>query len=451
MDSIDAEIYVEQIHRKRDFWRTRRVRLLETSVSDLRGDRAQFEVVLKYKLEAAGIPCVKLPDAKLFELMWRRQRDSISHAFLQFINRSKKLGLPSEQLQQRIADRPVSQRHRKFWELGLVVLAEYEAIMQSRHQMDFEDLLAQAIARIEASCGECSYGGGSGSQHSVKLNELRWLLLDEFQDFSPKLYQLIGAMRRYNPQLKIFCVGDDWQAINGFAGASTTFLLDFAKWFPNGASAHLLYNRRSAREIVEAGNKLMAKYPPPAKVYKHKQFGEIKVTSLDKVEFNPKGENSLDRAYMFEQLAFDNDYAAARTLKVAHHIAGHKAAAGKKIVVLSRTERLHNVLLADYERKLHKLLGGRGDIHFSTIHKYKGLEADFVVLANVCEYTAPLIHPDNLLQSIFYDSEKAAWDEALEEELRLFYVALSRAKKRISILTMTGEESRFLQLAGLHV
>jgi len=42
-------------------------------------------------------------------------------------------------------------------------------------------------------------------------------MIDEYQDFSPLYYELVSAISKYNPDLKIICVGDDWQLINSFA------------------------------------------------------------------------------------------------------------------------------------------------------------------------------------------------------------------------------------------
>jgi DNA helicase-4 len=49
-------------------------------------------------------------------------------------------------------------------------------------------------------------------------------MIDEFQDFSQMFFELIDAIRSQNVTTRVFCVGDDWQAINGFAGSDLRFL-----------------------------------------------------------------------------------------------------------------------------------------------------------------------------------------------------------------------------------
>jgi DNA helicase-4 len=76
-----------------------------------------------------------------------------------------------------------------------------------------------------------------------------------------------------------------------------------------------------------------------------------------------------------------------------------------------------------------------------TVHSFKGLEEEIVILVRVCEGAFPLLHPDDSLFTIFGQSEI----DVLEEERRLFYVAITRAKERLYILTEQGRESPFLQ------
>jgi len=64
----------------------------------------------------------------------------------------------------------------------------------------------------------------------VQLNELKWLMVDEYQDFSQLFYSLIKAIRENNSDVKLFCVGDDWQAINAFAGSNLCYFADFRKY-----------------------------------------------------------------------------------------------------------------------------------------------------------------------------------------------------------------------------
>lgn len=83
-------------------------------------------------------------------------------------------------------------------------------------------------------------------------------------------------------------------------------------------------------------------------------------------------------------------------------------------------------------------------ITISTTHKYKGKENDAVIVLDAITGFYPLIHPAWIFQRVFGDTI----EKLIEEERRLFYVALSRAKEDLFILTMKGEESPFLSALG---
>jgi DNA helicase-4 len=70
-------------------------------------------------------------------------------------------------------------------------------------------------------------------------------------------------------------------------------------------------------------------------------------------------------------------------------------------------------------------------LRFKTMHSSKGLDDDVVVLMNVCNDVIPSIHPSSKLFEVFGRTP----NKILDEEKRLFYVAITRAKKKLYILT----------------
>jgi len=79
-------------------------------------------------------------------------------------------------------------------------------------------------------------------------------------------------------------------------------------------------------------------------------------------------------------------------------------------------------------------------IRIGTVHSFKGLEAEIVIVLRTTQGAFPLIHPDNALFRIFGETEASA----LAEERRLFYVALTRAASKTYLLTESGRESDYL-------
>ncbi|RMH39385.1 MAG: ATP-dependent helicase [Gammaproteobacteria bacterium] len=76
----------------------------------------------------------------------------------------------------------------------------------------------------------------------------------------------------------------------------------------------------------------------------------------------------------------------------------------------------------------------------STIHKYKGLEKDVVIILDAIQRSYPLIHPDWIFTRVLGDHP----EKIVDEERRLFYVALTRAVDTLIVITEKGSESLFL-------
>lgn len=81
-------------------------------------------------------------------------------------------------------------------------------------------------------------------------------------------------------------------------------------------------------------------------------------------------------------------------------------------------------------------------VAMDTVHSYKGKEEDAIIVVDALTGSYPLIHPSNIFFEVLGHSMKVV----ISEEKRLFYVALSRAKKSLVIVTERGIESPFLRI-----
>jgi DNA helicase-4 len=145
-----------------------------------------------------------------------------------------------------------------------------------------------------------------------------------------------------------------------------------------------------------------------------------------------------------------NRIVASKYLKKCYQIITSPENQGKSIAILSRTNWIDGVRLNDFKNRLiacftptdlQAMEDPKNKIDVQTAHKYKGLEADLVIILGACDGAFPLLHPDNALFEIFGKTLMDAFDE----ERRLFYVALTRAKSSLYILTEKGRESVFLK------
>lgn len=125
----------------------------------------------------------------------------------------------------------------------------YERLKDERKQLDFEDVLLAMAGMIEA-------------EPSVALQvreQYRFFIVDEYQDVSP-LQQ--GLLSQWLGNRRDLCVvGDASQTIYSFAGARSDYLLDFPKRYEDATVVRLEQNYRSTPPIVATANQLMRGRP----------------------------------------------------------------------------------------------------------------------------------------------------------------------------------------------
>ena len=112
----------------------------------------------------------------------------------------------------------------------------------------------------------------------------------------------------------------------------------------------------------------------------------------------------------------------------------------KEILLLHRNNDTHlKISLDGLKRALRREVVKAGvmseedfdvKVRVMTMHKSKGLEAEVVIILEADEGVIPKTHPDTRLYGVFGETEKVTMDD----QKRLFYVAMTRAKKRLYIM-----------------
>jgi DNA helicase-4 len=449
------EDYRQEMDRKRNYWEEKGIPLIETSVADMRAGREQFEAVFRQRLEEVGITCHKLPQEKLYDRVKPIHLSSFAKKATQFIQRAKKKGLSPTGIEEKVAHfDPPDERTSVFLRLATRIYRDYEHRKEEDCKIDFDDLLLEATQVVHSTEGKCSFL--VDHQRPVRVSDLRWIIIDEFQDFSPLFNDLIEAIRFYNPGVRLFCVGDDWQAINGFAGSDLAFFEGFEERYDESDRAHLLTNHRSRKSVVQQSNVLMRGLGPPARPRDDAPPGLAQIEPIDDVWVELRSQENFadaydsDRRFRFSDKKGNTDVLASRYLKRCYELMTAPENIGRKAAILSRTNRIYSIPLLRFERKLIACLteeekqqfeDPREAVRVSTVHSFKGLEEEIVILVRACEGSFPLLHPDNSLFTLFGRDEA----DVLNEERRLFYVAMTRAKRRLYILTERDRESPFLK------
>jgi DNA helicase-2/ATP-dependent DNA helicase PcrA len=125
----------------------------------------------------------------------------------------------------------------------------YENLKDERRQLDFEDVLLACAGMIE-----------SEPRIAQQVRErYRFFVVDEYQDVSPLQQRLLELWLGEREDLCV--VGDASQTIYSFAGASPDFLLGFPRRYPDATVVRLERNYRSTPAIVDTANRLMRGRP----------------------------------------------------------------------------------------------------------------------------------------------------------------------------------------------
>ena len=125
----------------------------------------------------------------------------------------------------------------------------YENVKDERRQLDFEDVLLATAGMIE-----------SEPRVAQQVREqYRFFVVDEYQDVSPLQHDLLQLWLGNRNDLCV--VGDASQTIYSFAGASPQYLLGFGSAHQNAVVVRLEQNYRSTPAIVESANRLMRGRP----------------------------------------------------------------------------------------------------------------------------------------------------------------------------------------------
>ena len=437
--------YDDMAQRKREFWAERDEWIfLEYSPDDLREKGADgFAHSLIGDLRQSGIKCSRLSEDQIWKRVRRRALDRFTKAMSAFIGRCRKLNLSPADLKEMVGKHePFSRSEELFLDIALSVYKAYLRRLKEKGKEDFNGLVWRAVDQIRR--GQTRFVRDKGREQG-DLAILRYVLIDEFQDFSAMLYELAKAIRFANPDVQFFCVGDDWQAINGFAGSDLRFFERFDEYFRDTSRFYLRANYRSARSIVEIGNALM---------HEQGQAGiaigddpgwarTCPVDSLNSLPFERKrhdGDEITPAVLRLVRFFLDQDWSVAMLCR-RNGLPWYVKYEDQKAEPDGSLEKFADHIRAFFPEE------DRARIRISTVHRYKGNEESAVIILDAVQRSFPLIHPSWVFLRIFGDSIGGIE----EEERRLFYVAISRAKKALAILTDSISSSPFLDDIAKHM
>ena len=303
----------------------------------------------------------------------------------------------------------------------------YETHLAALGALDFDDLIVRPIALLEA---DQDWLAARRRRHS-------WLLVDEYQDINQAQYRLIRLLCP-GPAPNLTVIGDPDQAIYGFRGADSAFFERFAQDFPQGAAVRLTRNYRSTDTILKASTQVIDRNPGGRRRMESGLKGPAKVTTS--VLASPaaeaeyvvaKIEGLLGGASFFALDSGRADSASDSDLTLGDVAVLYRlhALATPVAEALARAGLPFQQAGSEPVRETDDLDFSAEKISLLTMHAAKGLEFEVVFVIGLEEGLLPY-HPPGK-------------EPALEEEeRRLFFVALTRAKRRL-FLTRSRRRTLF--------
>lgn len=201
-----------------------------------------IEALIAQAIMNEGRSFNKLPEHVIWQRIQVRAIDDFTKSMTTFVSRCRKQDLTVSRLEEMIRiHKSIIPIEDQFLTLALVVYRSYVDFLQRNNWEDFDGLVQRATSKIQN--GQTLFG------KTGDFSEITHIMIDEYQDFSYLFDMFISAIQQVCPASTLFCVGDDWQAINAFAGSNTKYFNGFCKTREDAKRYYLSTNYRSVKQI----------------------------------------------------------------------------------------------------------------------------------------------------------------------------------------------------------
>ncbi len=314
------------------------------------------------------------------------------------------------------------------------MVIRYNKRLREKKNLDFDDLLLETIKLFNLK-----------KSLLTKIQHIyRHLCVDEYQDINPAQYILLKLLVGKEGQLT--AIGDPQQSIYGFRGSDARFFENFRQDFPKAAVIYLSQNYRSTRKILTASAQVIAKNTKG-----HAPELTTSLIELGRLTIHEAATDKAEAEYVvhqIERLVGGTSMFSHDSRRVGPEDEGERGEPSEhgfaEIAVLFRLNSQGRLLKEAFDRSgipyalasAQKEKESEDDdvcprrfedfrfepekVSLMTLHASKGLEFPVVFIVG-CEET---LLPLNI---VGLKSDQ-------EEERRLFYVGMTRAKKRLYLI-----------------
>ena len=293
-------------------------------------------------------------------------------------------------------------KNKSFLLLIINIYLLYQKELEDNNLLDFNDMINKSIKSLKEKGLNKKY---------------KYIIIDEYQDTSLVKVNMIQEIIKHTNS-KLLVVGDDFQSIYRFTGCDLEVFLNFNKYFKNSKTFKIINTYRNPQELINiAGSFIMRN--------KHQVKKQL-----------------LSNKHLLKPIKIyysNNQNRIFKNILLSLYNKG-------TVFVLGRNNNDINYYIDKNFIKQEDGVYKYNNITFRylTIHKSKGLEADNIILININNNYNSLpskIRDEKLLKYVKCNKEYYPYDE----ERRLFYVALTRTKNNVYIISPYHNESIFIK------
>ena len=269
-----------------------------------------------------------------------------------------------------------------------------EQYKQNNHILFFSDMVSTAFDLL--------------TKKDAILKDYSYLFIDEFQDISKERFEFIYQFHQLT-NCHIIVVGDDYQSIYQFADSDVYYFVHFLDYYEHSNQIFLNHTYRNSQELLEYAKQVILRNQ----------------NQIHKVLYSDKHLTMPIQSYYYS----DNRSYVRSLVQILKLIFEEKQA--KKVLILSRYQFDLEIVKEKQVNQLLRKCPSEIKIDMLTIHKAKGLGYDVVIFLN--------------LRQGKYGFPSTEMEIDLEEERRLFYVALTRTKSYVYLLIPKKNPSIFVE------
>jgi DNA helicase-4 len=371
---------------------------------------------LRKKLEAVGVQFTAVDPEAIFKTLDEHgQIDTFTKLIITFLGHFKGSHLTEGDLWARVLRDKEHERSTAFIRVFMPIFEAYENFLKHEDAIDFHDMISKATEHIKTG---------------RFVSPFRYVMVDEFQDISSGRSTLVKALQQSDPDVQLYCVGDDWQAIFRFAGSDINIMKEFGEHFGVYERIDLTTTFRSEKTIVDEATNFVLQ-------------NDFQISKL--VQAIRKSDQASINVGFLEPGDKSRTELLDSILQTV--VSSEMFIEGSEVLVLGRYTL--KTYFKAYNIDYKKILNGLGlkypqiKINFLSVHRSKGLEADYVIVLDIISDFLGFpneMGDDPILNLVLTRPEVFP----NSEERRLFYVALTRAKEKVFLLTETGKVSPFI-------